>query len=184
MLQLFGSGTVEQLLVGSELGIDSIWNTISDELAEYVEGGWDGDDAAPVAITAKLGVQTFTTRLPVGTLLPEVSAGYDGSIGLAWSQPEMSMFAHFPPTGEMDFTFHLRRHGFRYSKRLDANARELLEEIKPVLEYIRPQRDAVIFFIGITAGTYTVTSEVKVKRNEAIALDGTPPKPMLNAGRD
>jgi len=174
------SQTFRQPVLVSNMMADmvSVWSTVSCQLEAFSQRGWDGDDADPVALRATTQAQIFTQKLPPGTLLPEVSAGYDGSIGLAWSQPEMTMFAHFPPAGAMDFTFDLPRHGLRYSKRLEANAQDLLDEIRPILDYIRPRWESMVFIVGVTEDTYTSTS-APIPLHEM-----TGPRLMLNAGRD
>jgi hypothetical protein len=130
--QFVGSFTTDQV-VGS---FTSIWGQLSASLDPYHVDDWDGDGASAIAPYAVGELKKFIGVLPPNTVVPEVSAGYDGSIGLAWHEPELSMVVHIPPTGMLDFTFDLSRHALRYSKKLAAGDPTLINEIRPTLAYI------------------------------------------------
>jgi hypothetical protein len=158
-----------------------LWGSIFDELESYGDEGWDGDGASAVAHGAISEAYSFINELPLGTLRPKVSVGYDGSIGFAWYAPEMTMFVHIPPQGSLDFTFDLVRHRLRYSKVLPPAGWNILEEIRPILGYIRP--DPMVFIVSVTMEPQTtVTFPDPVPSPTPESLFGRALK-MLNAGR-
>jgi hypothetical protein len=140
---------------------------VSSKLTAYAYKGWDGSDAEPIAIDATREARAFVTSLPPGTRQPEVSAGYDGSIGLSWSGRDMQMFAHFPPSGSMDFSFQLGRFGWNHSKRISARDPEILEEIRPTFGYIA---ENLVASILITTLSVTILSIINTSPPEAEAL--------------
>jgi hypothetical protein len=180
--------TAQPILSTAAVSFPSYLGIQPDELEPYTRAGWDGDDAAAVAAQAIDSAQAFLRGLPIGTIRPDLSVGHDGSLGLTWTLPDMTMFVHFSPLGIGDFTFDLSRHCVQYTKQFYSYDVDTLEYIRPILDYIRPT--PVVFLIAVTSDLQTVITseeyliEQPTLRLEQQRFDITPSRPMLNAGDD
>jgi hypothetical protein len=139
-----------------------LWDSVSSALEPYRRKGWDGSDAEPIAVDATRQAQSFVEALPMGTQPPQVTAGYDGSVGLSWCARNMKMFAHFPPSGLMDFSFSLDRFPWAFSKQASAFDPGFIEDIRPTFGYI--VRSVLLASITITTFTFLVSNMPKERK--------------------
>ena len=79
---------------------------LSELVAECSEPGWDGEDAAPVDLTAAQWAERFVCALPEGFPLPELGVDPDGSIALDWIPSRHRLWSvSIGPSGRLAYAY-------------------------------------------------------------------------------
>lgn len=111
--------------------------TIMNQLHKYAAANWDGDgaDGVPEKVLAK--VRDLFVSLPE-TYLPDVTAGYNGSVGLSWRPEGLSLFILVSAEGSVGVRYRAQRYNLDFSASFEDHApvSDIIWDLRPTLGFI------------------------------------------------